>query len=196
MARAPRIRGASFAYPSTSCTIGLRNIASRCILGALPIENEHRESMDDRDRTILTLLQKDAQTPLAQISEAVSLSPSACSRRIQRLEEEGYIAKRVAVLDRRLVKLPTTVFVLVRTSHHSGDWLEHFRRAVGAIPEIVEVHRLTGNVDYILKMVLPDVEHYDIVYKRLIGRLELFEMSAYISMETLKAGTEVPTSYA
>ncbi|WP_185984172.1 Lrp/AsnC family transcriptional regulator [Aureimonas mangrovi] len=152
--------------------------------------------MDDRDRTILTLLQKDAQTPLAQISEAVSLSPSACSRRIQRLEEEGYIARRVAVLDRRLVKLPTTVFVLVRTSRHSGEWLEHFRKAVTAIPEIVEVHRLTGNVDYILKMVLPDVEHYDIVYKRLIGRLELFEMSAYISMETLKAGTEVPTSYA
>ena len=156
----------------------------------------HVVGMDDRDRKILELLQQDAQTSVAALAEAVSLSPSACSRRIQRLEDEGYILRRVAILDRALMHLPTTIFVIVKTSRHSADWLDAFKAAVTAIPEIVEVHRLTGNFDYILKMVLPNVEHYDLVYKRLVGRLELFEMSAYISMETLKADTAIPTRFA
>jgi Lrp/AsnC family transcriptional regulator len=152
--------------------------------------------LDDRDRKILGLLQADAETPVAEIAEAVALSASACSRRIARLKEEGYIARTLVELDRRKVGLPTTVFVIVRTGSHAADWLEKFHAAVNAVPEIVEVHRLTGNFDYILKIVLPDVEHYDVVYKQLVSRIELFDMSAYISMETVKAAKGVPTNYA
>lgn len=152
--------------------------------------------LDERDRKILSLLQADADTPVADIADAVALSPSACSRRITRLREDGYIARTTAELDRRLMGLPTTVFVIIRTGSHAADWLEKFHAAVATIPEIVEVHRLTGNFDYILKMVLPNVEHYDVVYKQLVGRIELFDMSAYISMETVKLSRGVPTHYA
>ena len=133
---------------------------------------------------------------VSAIAERVALSPSACSRRIQKLEADGFIERRVALVDRSKVNLPTTIFVIIKTSRHAGDWLAEFRAAVTAIPEIVEVHRLTGNFDYVLKIVLPNVEHYDIIYKRLVERVELFEMSAYISMETLKFQTAVPTRYA
>lgn len=151
--------------------------------------------LDPRDQTILTLLQENADLPLGEIAARVALSPSACSRRIQRLEAEGHIARRVALLDRAKMNLPTTIFVVVKTAHHAAGWLEEFRQAVTAIPEIVEVHRLTGNFDYIMKIVLPDVEHYDVIYKRLVSRIELFEMSAYISMEALKFQTAIPTRY-
>ncbi len=152
--------------------------------------------LDDRDRKILSVLQADADIPVAAIAETVSLSASACSRRIARLKDEGYIARTLVELDRRKVGLPTTVFVIVRTGSHAAGWLDQFHAAVNAIPEIVEVHRLTGNFDYILKIVLPDVEHYDVVYKQLVSRIELFDMSAYISMETVKAARGLPTHYA
>ncbi|MEQ8601267.1 MAG: Lrp/AsnC family transcriptional regulator [Devosia sp.] len=152
--------------------------------------------LDERDRKILSLLQADAEQPVNDIAASVALSPSACSRRIARLKEEGFIARTTAELDRRKMGLPTTVFVIVRTGSHAADWLEKFHLAVSAIPEIVEVHRLTGNFDYILKIVLPDVEHYDVVYKRLVSRIELFDMSAYISMETVKSAQGLPTNYA
>ena len=152
--------------------------------------------LDDRDRKILSLLQANADLPVTQIADSVALSASACSHRITRLREEGYIARTRVELDRRKVGLPTTVFVIVRTGSHAADWLEKFHAAVNAVPEIVEVHRLTGNFDYILKIVLPDVEHYDVVYKQLVSRIELFDISAYISMETVKASGGVPTNYA
>lgn len=133
--------------------------------------------------------------PVARIAELVALSQSACSRRIAALTEAGFIIGSTARLDRRRLNLPTTIFVLVRTSQHSEHWLRAFRQAVDAIPEIVEVHRLTGNFDYIMKIVLPNVEHYDIVYKALIHRVELFDMSAYISMETVKASDVLPLDY-
>ena len=152
--------------------------------------------LDERGRKILSLLQADAEQPVNDIAASVALSPSACSRRIARLKEEGFIARTTAELDRRKMGLPTTVFVIVRTGSHAADWLEKFHLAVSAIPEIVEVHRLTGNFDYILKIVLPDVEHYDAVYKQLVSRIELFDMSAYISMETVKAAQGLPTNYA
>ncbi len=152
--------------------------------------------LDDRDRQLLTLLQDDADRPVADLAERLALSPSACSRRMQRLRDEGYVTRRVALLDRKRVNLPTTIFVLVKTARHEKGWLEEFHGAVGAIPEIVEVHRLTGSVDYILKIVLPNVEHYDTIYKRLVSRVSLADMSAFISMETVKSSTAVPTRYA
>ena len=151
--------------------------------------------LDDRDRKILALLQDDADRPVAEVADRVCLSPSACSRRIARLREDGYVLRRVAVLDRRRMNLPTTVYALLRTNRHAAEWLDAFRAALADIPEIVEAHRLTGSYDYILKIVLPDVEHYDRVYKRLVGRVELFDVSAYISMETLKQDTAIPTGF-
>src|SRR6218665_3860088 len=151
--------------------------------------------LDDRDRKILDLMQANAELAVNEIADAVALSASACSRRIARLREDGYIARSVALLDRRKVGLPTTVFVIVRTGRHEAGWLDQFHTAVATIPEIVEVHRLTGNFDYILKLVLPNVEHYDVIYRQLVGRVELFDMSAYISMETVKLATGIPTNY-
>jgi Lrp/AsnC family transcriptional regulator len=151
--------------------------------------------IDERDRKILDLLQGNAEMAVNDIADAVALSASACSRRITRLREEGYISRSVAMLDRKKVGLPTTVFVIVRTGRHESGWLEDFHAAVGTIPEIVEVHRLTGNFDYIIKMVLPNVEHYDVIYRQLVGRIELFDMSAYISMETVKISSGLPTNY-
>ncbi len=152
--------------------------------------------LDDRDRKILDLLQADAGISVSDLSERVSLSVSACSRRIQRLEESGYIARRIVVLDREKMGVPTTVFALIKTAHHSDEWIESFRRAISSVPEIVEAHRLTGNYDYILKIVLPRVEHYDVIYKQIVRKIELFDVSASISMEILKSGTTIPVSYA
>lgn len=152
--------------------------------------------IDDRDRKILELLQQDANLAVADLAEKVALSTSACSRRIQKLEEQGFIARRIVVLDREKVGVPTTVYALVKTAHHADEWIEAFRRAISDIPEIVEAHRLTGHYDYILKLVLPRVEHYDVVYRRLVKRVELFDVSASISMETLKQGLAVPVTYA
>lgn len=151
--------------------------------------------LDDRDRQILALLQENAETHLADIADQLSLSPSACSRRIARLRSEGYILGTIALLDRQKISLPTTIFLLVRTGRHSKDWLDQFHSAVSTIPEIVEVHRLTGNFDYILKLVLPNVEYYDTVYKHLLKRMELYDMSAYISMETVKLARGLPTKH-
>ncbi|MCO6185725.1 Lrp/AsnC family transcriptional regulator [Rhizobium sp. L1K21] len=152
--------------------------------------------IDDRDRKILRLLQQDATIPLTQLSEAVSLSVSACSRRVQRLEEEGYISSRSAVLDRNRMGVPTTLIALIKTARHDEEWLEQFRRAIVDIPEIIEAHRVTGSYDYILTIALPNAEHYDTVYKRLVSKVSIFEISASISMETLKSGRTIPVSYA
>ncbi len=152
--------------------------------------------LDDRDRKILDLLQADAGISVSDLAERVSLSVSACSRRIQRLEESGYIARRIVVLDREKMGVPTTVFALIKTAHHSDEWIESFRSAISSVPEIVEAHRLTGNHDYILKIVLPRVEHYDVIYKQIVRKIELFDVSASISMEILKSGTTVPVGYA
>ena len=151
--------------------------------------------LDDRDRKLLALLQENAEIHVAEIAELLSLSPSACSRRIARLRAEGYITGSMAMLDRKKINLPTTIFLLVRTGRHSRDWLDQFHNAVNSIPEIVEVHRLTGNFDYILKLVLPNVEYYDTVYKQLLKRMEMYDMSAYISMETVKLSAGLPTRH-
>lgn len=152
--------------------------------------------LDERDRKILSLLQEDASLSVGDLADKVSLSISACSRRIQRLEETGYVARRIAVLDRDRMGVPTTVYALIKTAHHSDDWIDTFRKVIADIPEIVEAHRLTGNYDYILKVVLPRVEHYDVIYKQIVRKVELFDVSASISMEILKSGMSVPVEYA
>ena len=145
-----------------------------------------------RDIAILDILQRDSDTPLSEIGERVHLSPSACSRRIAQMRAAGYINRNVAVLDRQKIGLPTTIFVTIGTNTHSEEWTHRFREAVSEIPEIVEAYRMTGQVDYILKIVLPMVEDYDRVYKQLIQRIEMTDVSASISMETVKHVEAMP----
>lgn len=152
--------------------------------------------LDAFDRRILALLQRDASMPIAAIAEKVGLSSSPCWRRIQRLEEEGYISRRVALLDPVRMNVGVTVFVSIRTNQHNAGWLEAFARAVTDIPEVVEVYRMSGQVDYLLRIVVPDIAAYDGVYKRLIAAVDLYDVSSSFAMEVLKSTTELPVDYA
>lgn len=125
----------------------------------------------------------------------VGLSTAPCWRRIRRLEEDGVIVRRVALLNRRKTNVPMTVFVSVKAPRHAVEWLQAFRRAIADIPEIVEAWRLTGEADYLLRIVVPDVETYDAVYQRLIGKLEFSDISSAIAMEEMKFTTAIPTNY-
>jgi Lrp/AsnC family transcriptional regulator len=151
--------------------------------------------MDAIDRKILDILQVDATVPVARIAEKVGLSAAPCWRRIKRLDDDGVIKRRVALVDRRKAKVPMTLFVSVRTTRHAVQWVEDFRRVISDISEIVEAWRLTGEVDYLLRIVVPDVDAYDAVYKRLINRLEFADVSSAIAMEEMKYTTAIPTDY-
>ncbi|MDC7786612.1 Lrp/AsnC family transcriptional regulator [Rhodoplanes sp. TEM] len=151
--------------------------------------------MDRIDQKILDLLQGDATLPIAAIAEKVGLSTAPCWRRIRKLEDDGVIQRRVALVDRRKVNVPMTLFVSVRTTRHALEWVDDFRGMIADIPEIVEVWRLTGDVDYLLRIVVPDIDAYDAVYKRMIDRVELADVSSAIAMEELKYTTAVPTGY-
>ncbi|WP_043880333.1 Lrp/AsnC family transcriptional regulator [Azorhizobium caulinodans] len=131
----------------------------------------------------------------ATVAEQVGLSPTPCWRRIKKLEDDGYILKRVALLDRRKANVPLTVFVAVKAARHSMEWLESFRRAISSMPEIVEAWRLTGETDYLLRVVVPDIDAYDEVYKRLISKLEFSNLSSSLAMEEMKFTTAIPTTY-
>jgi Lrp/AsnC family transcriptional regulator len=153
-------------------------------------------AMDAFDRKILTLLQEDAGLSNAEVAERVGLSPTPCWRRIRNLEEAGIIKRRVAILDRRQLNVGVTVFVAVRTNRHHQDWLERFAEVVRGIPEVVEFYRMAGDVDYLLRVVVPDIAAYDAVYKRLIERIDLSDVSSSFAMEELKWTTAVPLTYA
>lgn len=150
--------------------------------------------IDSRDIACLALLQSDAEMPVHDIADRIALSPSATSRRIAQLRQAGFIRRVVALLDRRRLRVPTTVFLTVRAVH-SEEWTARFRDAIARIPEIVEAHRLAGNLDYILRIVMPGVESYDAIYKRLIAAVPITEVSAYFSMETLKEETALPLNH-
>ena len=152
--------------------------------------------MDRKDKQILALLQENALYTAAEIAERVGLTTTPCWRRIQRLERDGYIRGRVALLDREKLNVGVCVFVAVRTNHHSKDWLDKFRAAIARIPEIVEAHRLSGDVDYLLRVVVPDIAGYDTVYKRLIEVVEFSDVSSSFSMEELKFTTALPLDHA
>ncbi|MDF1803097.1 Lrp/AsnC family transcriptional regulator [Thalassovita sp.] len=160
--------------------------------GTKPIESM---TFDETDRRILEILQEDSDTPVQAISETVGLSTNPCWRRIKRMEEAGVIKKRVALVDQSRANMPLTVFIGISTSHHEIEWLHKFRELIDEIPEVVEAYRLTGTVDYILKVVVPDMDSYDAVYKRMIRRLEFSQINSMISMEELKFTTAIPTNY-
>lgn len=151
--------------------------------------------LDIRDRRILEELQEDATVAVADLADTVGLSVSACWRRIKALEDAGFITRRVALIDRRKSNVPMTVFVVIRTSRHSMEWLDSFRKVIADIPEIVEAYRLTGDIDYLLRLVVPSVDVYDAVYKKMISRLDFTDITSSISMEELKFTTSIPLKY-
>ncbi|TKT74753.1 Lrp/AsnC family transcriptional regulator [Aquamicrobium sp. LC103] len=154
----------------------------------------HR-GLDEIDRRILDILQRDSDRAVSEIAEEVNLSSTPCWRRIRRLEETGIIKRRVALVDRKLMNVPMTIFIGIKAPRHEMSWLNSFRSLIEEIPEIVEAYRLTGETDYVVKVVVPDIETYDNVYKAMISKLEFSEINSSISMEEMKFTTAVPTGY-
>lgn len=152
--------------------------------------------MDRFDKTILAVLQQDASISLSALADEVGLSSTPCWRRIQRLEADGVIRGRVALLDAPTLGLDLTVFVNLRTTRHDAAWLDDFTRLVTAIPEVVEVNRLAGTWDYLLRVVVPDMAAYDAFYKKLIAIEGLGDVTSSFSMEQLKYTTALPLNLA
>ena len=148
--------------------------------------------MDSIDKKILQALQSDSSGSIADIADRAGVSQTPCWRRIKKLEEAGFIDKRVALLNHRALNLTMTAYVMVKTAHHDENWLARFSDGVQGIPEIVEIHRMAGDIDYLLKVVATDMQEYDKIYKRLIQVAELSDVSASFSMECIKTTTQLP----
>jgi len=147
--------------------------------------------MDRIDTALLAQLQADASLSVGDLAERVHISKSACWRRVRKLEEDGVIRRRIALLDPAAVGLPLTVFILVRTSHHNRDWSRHFQEVVTGIPGILDAYRMGGDIDYLLKAVVADMQGYDRLYQELI-QADLFDVTASFVMEELKHTSELP----
>ncbi|MEM6913055.1 MAG: Lrp/AsnC family transcriptional regulator [Pseudomonadota bacterium] len=150
------------------------------------------KNIDNPDRKIIELLQRDATISLEMLAEQLSLSVNTCWRRVRRLEESGIIRRRVALCDPEKLGVEQTVFVAIKTRDHSETWLETFAEAVIDIPEVVEFYRMAGDVDYVLKIQVGSVRDYDRVYRSLIKRVDIADVSATFAMECLKNTTELP----
>ncbi|AZM96937.1 MULTISPECIES: Lrp/AsnC family transcriptional regulator [Halomonadaceae] len=148
--------------------------------------------IDRFDLKILEQLQRDDSLSIAQLAEGVGLSVTPCWRRIQKLEKDGIIEKRIAVLNPEKLNLSLTVFVMVKTDKHNQAWLDTFQETVKNFPEIVEVNRLAGEYDYLLKVITRNNQSYDAFYKRLIAKIELSNVTSCFSMEQVKKTTELP----
>jgi Lrp/AsnC family transcriptional regulator len=151
--------------------------------------------MDRIDRGILDLLQRDGTLELGVIAERVGLSKAPCWRRIRRLHETGVIRQTVALLDAKLLNVGTTVFVTVKTANHSAAWFERFSRTLNDIPEVMEIYRMSGDVDYMLRVVVPDIEGYGSVYSKLISSCEFLDISASFALESIKHTTALPLNH-
>ena len=152
--------------------------------------------MDRIDKKLLSLLQDDADRPLNALAEAVNLTPTPCWKRVQKLQQEGVIRKKVVLCDPVKLNLGLTAFVAVRTTQHNEQWLRKFAAAVQSIPEIVEAYRMSGEIDYMLRVVVPDIQGYDTVYRKLIRAVELFDVSSSFAMERIKYSTALPVDFA
>lgn len=152
--------------------------------------------MDTSDRRIVELLQQDANRSIAEIAEAVHLSTAACWRRMQKLKDDGVIRRQVVLCDPQKLNVGVTVFVMVRTNQHNPAWLERFARGIAQIPEVVEFYRMSGEIDYMLRVVVPDIAGYDRAYKRLIEIADLADVSSSFAMEQIKYTTALPLDYA
>jgi Lrp/AsnC family transcriptional regulator len=148
--------------------------------------------MDAIDRKILAVVQQDASLSVAEIGQRVGLSSTPCWKRMQRLEADGVIMRRVALIDPEKVGLGITVFVSIETGDHSQEWLSHFAEVVGTMPEVMEFYRMAGDVDYILRVVVPDIQGYDTFYKKLIATVPLKNVTSRFAMERIKSTTALP----
>lgn len=148
--------------------------------------------LDEFDRKILRILQRNADISVEDLGEEVGLSRNACWRRVRRLHEDGVISRTVALVDPEAIDLRLAAFVTIRAGRHDADWLARFHRAVQDIPEIVSVYRTSGDIDYVLYARIPDMAAYDALYKRLISRIDLTDVSASFVMEEIKHTTELP----
>jgi len=148
--------------------------------------------MDDVDRKILTILQEDASVSVGEIANQVGLSQTPCWRRIQRLEQDGVIRRRVALLDPDAIGLGLTVFVEIESGDHSKEWLDRFADSVVAMPEVMEVHRLAGDVDYLLRVAAANMAAFDLFYRKLIALLPLKNVTSRFAMELVKGTTAFP----
>lgn len=148
--------------------------------------------MDAIDRKILNVLQQDASLSVAEIGQRVGLSSTPCWKRIQRLEAEGVILRRVVVVDQDKVGVGINVFVSIETDDHSQEWLERFAQTVSAMPEVLEFFRMAGDVDYLLRVVVPDMAGYDAFYKKLIAAIPLKNVTSRFAMEKIKSTTALP----
>jgi Lrp/AsnC family transcriptional regulator len=151
--------------------------------------------MDRIDRNILRLLQQDSTMPVADIGKKIGLSTTPCWRRIQKMEEDGVIRKRVALLEPAAINAKVTVFVSIRTTSHSKEWLRRFSEVVSEFPEVVEFYRMSGDVDYLLRVVVPDIAAYDAFYQRMIAKIEIGDVSSAFAMEQIKYTTELPLDF-
>jgi len=150
--------------------------------------------LDKQDRAILALLQQDATLSVGDVAERAGVSKSACWRRIQKLEQEGVIRERVALLNQEHVNLPLTAYIVVRTNQHNDQWSATFKDVIQAIPEVLEVYRMSGDLDYLIKAVVTDMPGYDRLYKKII-KADLFDVSTSFVMETMKLTTQLPLNY-
>jgi Lrp/AsnC family transcriptional regulator len=155
--------------------------------------NDTSLQIDTIDWAILGVLQNDASLSVAEVGERVGLSSNACWRRIRRLEDSGVIARKVVLVDPEKLGLATTVFVAIKTQRHDPEWLAAFATGIAGIEEVTECHRMAGDVDYLLKLVVRDIAHYDRIYRKLIAKVpDLADVSSSFSMEKLKATTALP----
>ena len=152
-------------------------------------------ALDKIDRKILALLQKDATTPVAEIGRKVGLSTTPCWRRIQKMEEDGVIKGRVAILDPARINAGVTVFVSIKTNEHNDAWMRKFSAVVEDLTEVVEFYRMSGQIDYLLKIVVPDIEAYDAFYKKLVSKIDIMDVSSAFAMEAIKNATALPLGY-
>ncbi|HEY0329702.1 MAG TPA: Lrp/AsnC family transcriptional regulator [Rhodopseudomonas sp.] len=158
---------------------------------ALPPVESHRR-IDAIDRKILTVLQQDASLSVAEIGDRVGLSSTPCWKRIQRLESDGIIMRRVALVDQNKIGLGLSVFVSIESGDHSDAWLKKFAEAVSAMPEVIEFYRMAGDVDYMLRVVVADMRSYDVFYKKLISAVALKNVTSRFAMEKIKSVTALP----
>jgi Lrp/AsnC family transcriptional regulator len=154
--------------------------------------DEFSQKIDDADRRLLAIVQDNADPSLEELARRTAMSANTVWRRLKRMEEAGVIQKRVALVDPVAVGKGMTVFVMVRTNDHSDEWLDTFARGVRALPEVVEFYRMSGETDYLLKVLVADIADYDRVYKRLIRVARLHDVSSSFAMEAIKMTTAVP----
>ena len=152
--------------------------------------------LDPIDRRILRELQRDATVPIADLALHVGLSQTPCWKRVKRLTDAGVIQRRVAILAREKLDLALVVFVSVKTNHHDQEWLDAFAKAASTMPEVVEFYRLSGDTDYLLKVLVKDIAAYDAFYKRLIAAVPLSDVSSAFAMEQIKYTTALPLDFA